>query len=81
MLLDLAVVGTAGPQYVIEAELGNENSRMTARPHVLEEERQPQNRHVADIEHDRAGRPARCGTPTLPCDPRSNSAAAEGRSW
>src|ERR1041385_8115049 len=52
---DLPVVGGGRPHDVAEPELGDQDSRMPALLRVLEEERNPRHRHVADVEDRRAG--------------------------
>jgi hypothetical protein len=45
----LPIVRRIGADDVVEAELGNQNSRMPARPHILKNEGEPENRDIADV--------------------------------
>jgi hypothetical protein len=48
---DVALVGARVAHDVVDAELWRDQARAAAAPHVLEDERQPQHRHVGHVQH------------------------------
>src|SRR4051794_24062266 len=47
---DLPVVRAIRPNQIVEAELGDEDARMSSRPQVLENERQPEYGDIAHVQ-------------------------------